>query len=96
MEKEISVEEVRHMAWLSRLAINAEEELLFARQFQKILGHMEVLNNVDTSDVEPLYSPLDIPSATRQDNADNLRSRCEILANAPETDGEAFIVPRIV
>ena len=92
----VSIEEVRHMAALSRLAVTEEEERLFARQFGNILAHMALLSSVDTEGVEPLYSPLAHAAATRPDEAANLRTRAEVLANAPETDGEYFIVPRIV
>lgn len=94
--KEIPLEDVRHMAKLSMLEIDAEEEKLFARQFANILAHMEILRAVDTTNVEPLYSPNAGACPTRADVADNKRRRGEILANAPETDGEYFIVPRIV
>ncbi|MBD5558610.1 MAG: Asp-tRNA(Asn)/Glu-tRNA(Gln) amidotransferase subunit GatC [Desulfovibrio sp.] len=92
----VSLEEVRHMAALSRLVVTEEEERLFARQFGDILAHMALLSKVDTEGVEPLYSPLAHAAATRPDEAANLRTRKEVLANAPETDGEYFIVPRIV
>lgn len=92
----VSSEEVRHMAALSRLAVTEEEERLFARQFGDILAHMALLSKVDTEGVEPLYSPHAHAAATRPDEALNRRTRAEILANAPETDGEYFVVPRIV
>lgn len=96
MPKEITVADVRHMAKLSRLLINADEEKLFAAQFGQIVAHMDVLNSVPTDGVEPLYTPVHEPSLTREDEAVNIRTRSEILANAPETDGQCFVVPRIV
>lgn len=96
MAKDIDFAQVRHMARLSRLVINEEEEKLFARQFGQILGHMAILGTVDTENVEPMYSPRQENARQRTDAANNLRSRDEILANAPETDGESFMVPRIV
>lgn len=96
MTKEVSLEEVRRLAQLSRLAINADEEKLFARQFGQILGHVEILANVDTDGIEPLYSPVTHPGWIRNDEARNIRDREEILSGAPETDGECFMVPRIV
>lgn len=95
-KQRVSVEEVRHMAALSRLAVSEEEERLFARQFGGILAHMDILSRVDTEGVEPLYSPIAHAAPTREDEAVNRRTRAEILANAPETDGEYFVVPRIV
>lgn len=96
MPKTISIEEVRHLAQLSRLVVNAEEEKLFSRQFADILGHVEILARIETDDVEPLYSPILHPGWLRDDIECDIRTRAEILANAPETDGESFVVPRIV
>jgi Molecular chaperone len=57
---------------------------------------MDVLARVDTNEVEPLYSPAQHPGPLREDVAARKRERTEVLANAPEADGEYFIVPRIV
>lgn len=96
MDRKISIADVRHMADLSRLIISEEEEKLFARQFGLILGHVEILNQVDTAGVEPMYSPALGDAPLRLDVAENTRTPGAILANAPETDGQCFIVPRIV
>lgn len=93
---EISREEVLHMARLSRLKVNERELEMFRVQFARILGHMDMLARVDTEGVEPLYSPVCRQAHNRPDKADNRRTREEILSNAPDTDGEYFIVPRIV
>ena len=84
------------MAQLSRLSVNEQEQELFARQLGDILGYMDVLAKVDTCAVEPLYSTVRHESAARQDVAAQVRTRQEVLANAPEADGEYFMVPRIV
>ncbi|MDR3362144.1 MAG: Asp-tRNA(Asn)/Glu-tRNA(Gln) amidotransferase subunit GatC [Desulfovibrio sp.] len=94
--KTITKDDVARMAALSRLTVNNEEGLLFTRQFQDILGYMDVLAEVDTTGVEPLYSPILHKPQCREDSAARLRTREEILANAPEQDGACFIVPRIV
>ena len=94
--KGIGSKEGAHMAQLSRLSLSGQEQELFARQLGDILGYMDVLAKVDTSAVEPLYSPAQHTSATREDVAAHVRTRQEVLANAPEADGEYFMVPRIV
>ena len=57
---------------------------------------MDVLAQVNTENVDPLYSPVQHVAEGREDRAVNRRAREEVLANAPEADGEYFIVPRIV
>ena len=94
--KTINLDEVSHLASLSRLSVSEEEKTLFARQMGDILAYMDVLARVDTNDVEPLYSPAQHPGPQREDVSARRRERSEVLANAPEADGEYFIVPRIV
>lgn len=94
--KGIGLKEVAHMAELSRLTVSEEEQTLFARQLDDILGYMDVLAKVDTSEVEPLYSPAQHRPAPREDVAAHVCTRQDVLANAPEADGEYFMVPRIV
>lgn len=96
MSQQISVADVRHMAKLSRLEVSEAEEEQFARQFDRIIGHINILNEVNTEGVEPLYTPAEKNSSLRLDTARNTRTRDEIMANAPVTDGQCFIVPRIV
>ena len=91
--KNISQDVVAHMAQLSRLAVSDEEKALFARQFGDILAYMDVLAQVDTSAVEPLYSPVSHATPMRPERK---RRREDVLGNAPEHDEDYFIVPRIV
>lgn len=95
-KKTVSQDEVRHLAKLCKLTLTTEEEQLFTRQMGEILAHIDTLSQIETSDVEPLYNPLDEVARLREDQTENLRSRSEILANAPKSDGKYFIVPRIV
>lgn len=95
-EKTISQADVAHMATLSRLHVSPDEQTLFARQFGDILAYMDVLADVDTTGIEPLYSPVQHEGIPREDEALHLRSREAVLANAPHGDGEYFVVPRIV
>lgn len=92
----IAPEQVLHMARLSRLALSPEEQELFTRQFGDILNHMDVLNGIDVTGISPLYTPALHTAAPRQDQPMNRRTHEEILGNAPEADGEYFIVPRII
>ena len=100
-----SQEKVVAIAKLARLDLTrglppeeAETRLaLFASQFDDIVALMDTLAEVDTEGVEPLYWPLAAPPAPpREDVAARHNTREELLANAPEQDGQFFIVPRIV
>lgn len=87
---------VAEVARLARLTFTTEELERFAAQIGDILAYMDTLNSLDTAGVEPLYSPSGLAGVTRPDVACQANTRAETLAGAPETDGEFFIVPRIV
>ncbi len=85
-----------HLCLLSRLEPDVSEQEEMAAQCSRILAYMDKLAEVDTAGVEPLYSPVIHECAFREDVAERRRERDAILADAPLTDGEFFIVPRIV
>ncbi|MBQ9536352.1 MAG: Asp-tRNA(Asn)/Glu-tRNA(Gln) amidotransferase subunit GatC [Desulfovibrionaceae bacterium] len=94
--KVIGLDEVAHMATLSRLQVSQDEQAMFATQFASILNYMDILQHVDVSGVEPLYSPVEHHLVPRSDDATQHRTREEMLNNAPVADEQYFIVPRIV
>lgn len=100
-----STNTVQKVAKLARLELGfglPKEEaeavvIRFAKQFDDIVALMDSLAAVETEGVEPLYWPLHTPaSAPREDCAARHNSREDILRNAPEQDGQFFVVPRIV
>lgn len=92
----ISKEQVATIARLARLDLDDDKLERFAGQFGDILDYMDLLGEVDTTGVDPLYSPAEHGTVLR---ADEVRTHCtreDLLANAPEADGQFFVVPRIV
>jgi aspartyl-tRNA(Asn)/glutamyl-tRNA(Gln) amidotransferase subunit C len=88
------------MARLARLDLKADLPALekMASDFGRIVEYMNILAEVDTSGVEPMYSPMVDPVGPRPDEP---RARDEgladdILAQAPERAGRFFSVPRAV
>ncbi|WP_457572048.1 Asp-tRNA(Asn)/Glu-tRNA(Gln) amidotransferase subunit GatC [Desulfovulcanus sp.] len=92
----ISKENVAKIATLSRLSLEENELDQFTDQLSSILKYMQKLNELETTDVEPLYSPVDQTTVLREDVVEKKFKREELLANAPEDDGQYFIVPRII
>ena len=94
--KTVTREDVLHMAQLSRLTVDDDETARFTGQLRDLLSYMDILGKVDTSAVEPLYSPVFHAPTMREDVAENKRERADMLRNAPDGSDEYFIVPRIV
>ena len=90
--------QVRHVARLARLALSPEEEERFAAQLGHVLEYVERLQAVDVSGIEPLGFAGDAAAGLplRDDEPRPSLPREKVLAQAPEQDGEAFLVPRII
>ncbi len=88
--------QVRHVARLSRLALSPEEEERFAAQLGHVLEYIERLKAIDVSGVEPLSFAGEASSPMREDASRPSLPREKVLAQAPEQDGQAFLVPRII
>ncbi len=93
----ISREEVQHVARLARLELDEPALEAMAEQIGTILTYMETLNRIDTTDVEPTAHAVSAPTTpVREDEAGDHLDRDKALGNAPQKDGESFLVPRVI
>ncbi|SKA76290.1 Asp-tRNA(Asn)/Glu-tRNA(Gln) amidotransferase subunit GatC [Desulfobaculum bizertense] len=92
----ITPEQVAKVARLARLHLSEDEQAQFSGQLGNILEYMDELGQADTEGIEPLYSPIENMSCLRDDEVRESSNRDDVMANAPESDGKYFIVPRIV
>lgn len=92
----ISASDLNHLCYLAKLAPDEATKERLTNQFNDIVNYIDKLAEVNTDGIEPLYSPVIHKSAVREDIAVIRQTSETILANAPETDGKYFIVPRIV
>ena len=89
-------ETVRKVARLARLKMSDEELEKYAPQLNNIIGFIEQLGQVDTDNVAPLPSPVDIELRLREDGVTDGGYPEEVLANAPEEMENFFVVPKVV
>ena len=92
----ITRDEVAHVAQLARLKLGEEQTERLTGQLNDILSSMEKLNQLDTSGVPSTNHALDLTGALREDQVQPSLERERALQNAPESNGEAFIVPRVI
>jgi aspartyl-tRNA(Asn)/glutamyl-tRNA(Gln) amidotransferase subunit C len=87
---------VQHIADLARLSLSDEETEEFAHQLASILGYVEQLNKVDTSNVEPtaLVAPAHDP--LRQDEPTPSLPPDKLLQNGPKVKNGYFAVPKVI
>ena len=91
----ITESDVRHVAMLARLALSDDQVRTLTAELSAVLGHIDELQRLDLEGVEPTAHPLAMTDRMRADVVVPGLSRAEVLKNAPETDGTAFIVPAI-
>ena len=92
----LTKEDVLKIAKLSKLEFQEDEIEKFQTDLNKILEHMGILNNVDTTGVEPLFNVLDLKDRLRKDEVQSVDIKKELLKNAPNKDDDFIIVPKIV
>lgn len=92
----ITPDQVRHVALLSRLQLGEDEVERYTKQLDAILGHVEQLNVLDTSNVEPMITATVSGNVFRPDEPRPSLTREEALQSAPKSDGEFFVVPKVI
>jgi aspartyl-tRNA(Asn)/glutamyl-tRNA(Gln) amidotransferase subunit C len=92
----ITLDQVRHVAKLSRLALSDEQLHKFAEQLEPILGYIAKIDQANVTGVEPMAHAIPLTNVLREDVVEPSLSLDQVLQNAPETDGPFFKVPKII
>ncbi|MGE5381189.1 MAG: Asp-tRNA(Asn)/Glu-tRNA(Gln) amidotransferase subunit GatC [Methylocystaceae bacterium] len=92
----LTVQEVEHVALLCRIKLTEEEKQPMTEQLSLVLAHIDKLNELDTSNVEPLAHVLPIFNVFRPDKEVRRNDADAMLNNAPDAEEGMFRVPRIV
>ena len=96
MGENLTENQVRHIAKLARLNCSDREIATFTTQLAAILDYFSQLEELDTSDVEPLAHCLPVHNVFRADVVRPSLTNDQALANAPQRDGEFFAVPKVL
>ncbi|EZH64703.1 glutamyl-tRNA amidotransferase [Bacillaceae bacterium JMAK1] len=92
----ITKEQVEHVADLARLSFTETEIEDFTNQMSKVIDYAEVLNELDTENVEPTTHVMDVRNVLREDNVKPSLQREEALKNAPKQKDGQFEVPSVL
>jgi len=109
---QVTEKDVAYVASLGNLELTAEESTRMARDLNAILGYIDTLNELDTAKVPPMAQVSDkygvdqskqgserFAYTSREDVLEGLRKSLPhevALANAPESDGTFFKVPKVI
>lgn len=102
----VTEQDVAYVADLANLELTPEESRHMVADLNSILDHMDKLNQLDTTGVEPMAEAVSAFSAgkagdrfayaQRADAIEPGLDRKAALANAPDTDGTCFRVPKVI
>jgi len=92
----ITSAEVDKIVKLANLNLPKDEKEAFIGQLNSILLHMDELNGLDTTGIEPTLHAISINNAFRDDIVTTSFDRESSLKNAPDKDGGYFRVPKII
>ena len=92
----LSKEEVLHIARLARMALTEEEITRLSGQLSNLLEHFQVLQEVNTDNVEPMAQSVELRNVMREDNVAPSLPPEDVLANAPRREGEYFRVRAVL
>jgi aspartyl-tRNA(Asn)/glutamyl-tRNA(Gln) amidotransferase subunit C len=87
---------VKRVAKLSRIAVSEEEAVRMMGELNGILGFVEQLDAVDVAGVEPLTSVVPFAMRRRADAVTDGGKAGDVIANAPASDENFFLVPKVV
>lgn len=93
MNKPITAEILKQVAELAKLDVPAERMDDLIREFQKMISYVDEINFSDVSETKNQLEP-SLP--LRADTPAQGLDRAGTFANAPETDGQSFIVPLVL
>jgi aspartyl-tRNA(Asn)/glutamyl-tRNA(Gln) amidotransferase subunit C len=92
----LSLEDVRNVAKLARLALDEEKLRRLTPQLESILEYVAKIREADVSGVPAMAHALPLANVLRADVVEPSLPIEQVLQNAPETDGRFFKVPKIL
>ncbi|PHN03798.1 Asp-tRNA(Asn)/Glu-tRNA(Gln) amidotransferase subunit GatC [Flavilitoribacter nigricans] len=87
---------ISRLEHLARLELSGEERAHIQGDLNKILDMVEKLNELDTTNVQPLVYINEEGNVWREDEVRNQLPREKALKNAPDEDGTFFKVPKVI
>ena len=96
----LTLSDVRRIAELARLDLGSADEARMLEQLNSFFRIVELMSHVDTSGVEPLYTPLAAVAEThlrlRDDVVSEADERTANQRSAPAVADGLYLVPRVV
>lgn len=92
----LSAEQIRQVAHLARLELQAGQVEPYARQLSNILDMVGQLSQARTEQVTPMAHPLDMVQRLRPDAVTEADRREKFQAHAPAVQDGLYLVPKVI
>ncbi len=96
MPRQLTPDDVRRVAQLSRLRLTDDEVQRMATELSAVLAYISKLEELDVAGVEPMAHAMDMTNVLREDTPSPGRAVDTALANAPAKDPPFFKVPKVL
>ena len=94
--KRISSDEVKKVAQLARLELNASEIEQHSEQLEKILDYIKQLEKINTKNIPCTTRAIEVVNVFRQDEKKDYANSEELINLAPLRENKFFKVPKII
>lgn len=92
----VDAKAVRRIAHLARIAVAEDEVSHLQGEVNAMLAFVAQLQEVDVTGVEPMTSVTPMAMKKREDVVTEGGRAADVVANAPETEDNYFLVPKVV
>ena len=96
MANVISDETIDYVGILAKLELSDEEKEKAKKDMEEMLDYIDKLNELDTSEVEPMSHVFPVNNVFREDVVTNGDGTKQTHANAPEKKDDSFVVPKTI
>ncbi len=92
----ISLDDVKRIAHLARLAVSEQEAATFLSQLDGIFGLIEEMQSVDTSQIEPMSHAQEVMLRLREDVVTEADQHELFQSCAPQIEAGLYLVPKVI
>ena len=87
----LTSDDIKHTAELAKIKLSDSEVEKYTKELGSVLGYVDILNEVDTKDVEATSQVTELENRLREDEVKPSLNREDALANAKDTE-DGFVV----
>jgi aspartyl-tRNA(Asn)/glutamyl-tRNA(Gln) amidotransferase subunit C len=92
----VDIDTVKRVAKLSRIAVDDAKAEKMQGELNAIFGFIDQLNEVDVDGVEPMTSVVQMEMRKRVDEVNDGNKAEDVTANAPASEENYFMVPKVI